>query len=312
MRSMHAEAGLSSVEVIVMAAIMSVLMIMITESMTTLSGVRADQRVQMRVGDVGDDVARRLAKDIDHASRIFTDTPVDIEYLQAMDLGLDPFASGRKLPKLTTNGFFEPDKSGTPETGNVLFLACRIPRVAVKYETIAEYHVQCLVFTVGAPIDVAGNLDLLRWSSDLVVDYWDIADITDPTARADVLVQLYDNGVRFAWDSTSPRASGLFEITAAGGMALLPTDRNVTGAEDVHQSRPFSRRRLRLAANGVEGPHPVPRYAVQSGAFPGGFELKIDGAASGKLVLLRMVTQSKQKLTQPVTGEILRFFSTQG
>ena len=38
------EAGMSAVEIVIMAAIMSLLMIMITESMSTLSGVRKEQR----------------------------------------------------------------------------------------------------------------------------------------------------------------------------------------------------------------------------------------------------------------------------
>ncbi len=306
------QAGLSSVEVIIMATVMSVLMIMVTESMTTLTGVRAEQRTQFRLGDVADGVVRRIEKEVDFAKRIFTDNAIDNDYLAAMDLDFDPIALGRRLPKLTTHGFFEPDAAAQPETGNVLFVARRLPRVAVKYDTIAEYHLQVLQFAAYLPIDVGGHLDLLRWTSDMMVDYWDIVDVADLTARADVLTQLYDNGVRYAWDATSPRVGGLFEITAAGGMTPLAADKQVTGREDAALSRPLGRRRIQIAPNGVLGPHHVPAYAQATGGFPGGFELKVDGAVSGKLVLIRLVTQSTHEATHQVVGEILRFMSTQG
>ncbi len=136
--------------------------------------------------------------------------------------------------------------------------------------------------------------------------------ITDLTARADVLQQLYENGVRYAWDSTAPRATGLFELTSSGGMTPLAVDRLVTGDEDDTLSRPLATRRAQLAANGVAGPHHVPAFATANGMFPSGFEIKVDGGDGGRLLLLRLVVQSARARYETVTTETLRYFSTSG
>lgn len=304
-----AQSGLSTLEVMIMASLMSVLMIMVTESLTTLTGVRADQRAHFKLGDVADQVARRIEQDVNYATRLFTDNAADIEYLQAMGLGFDPLAAGRRLPKLTAQGYFEADKVGNVETGNVLFVARRLPRVEIETDPSATYHAQSLVFVVCMPIDQGGRLDLLRWTSSPVIDYWDVMDITDPSARAEVLAELHQNGVHYAWDSTSPRASGLFEITPAGGLQPLATDKTVAGTEE---ARPFLARRIQIAANGETGTIQVPLYARALAAFPGGVEIKVDGAASGKLVLFRLVTQSTAERAQQIGNELLRFFTTRG
>lgn len=310
-RATAREAGMTSVEIVLMAAVMSVLMIMITESMTTLTGVRSEQRAQIALGDIADKAARRIEQDLGFATRIFTDTPADLDYLHAMDVGIDFAGPLRRLPKLTTHGYFEPDKLGVTETGNVLFLARRLPRAQLETDVLAGHLVQAYVFTLTAPVEVGGRLDLLRWNSDVFVDYWDLAGITDAAAKAELLLQLLEHGIRFAWDPTAPRSSGLFEITDAGGLEAFDADRRVPGAEETGGSRPFAPRHLAIAPNGCEAPHRVPAYARSNGAFPGGFELKIDGAAAGKLVLLRMVTQSTLG-ARVTTSELLRFLTTNG
>jgi hypothetical protein len=305
--------GMSSLEVITMALIMSVLMIMVTESMGTLSGVRSEQRAHFRLDDTADSVASRIKKDIDVAERVFSSSTEDSDYLRAMDFGFDPLAEGARLPKLTTYSYFGPDPISAPETGNILFVARRGPRIAVKWnEAITEFLVQSLSFTVWLPIGDAGHLDLMRWVSEPIVNYWDVHDIDDERAKTDVLSQLYENGIRIAWDPTSPRATGLFEITAAGGLVQIPADRPIPGAEDRAASRPFARRQMQLAPNGTGGEHRVPLYARESGAFPGGFEIKIDGASAGKLLLLRLVARTKPQLARQVSTEIRRYYHTQG
>lgn len=306
------QSGMSTTEVLIMATVMSVLMIMVTESMNTLSGVRSEQRAAFRLGDVADRVARRVERDVDYSTRIFSNSAQDSEYLQAMDVGYDLLGNGARLPQLTANGYFEPDPPGVVETGNVLFVARRGPRVEVKYGMTGQFHVQSLVFVVTAPIPEATSFDLIRWISDPVVDYWDVNEITDPIARVDVLEQLYDNGVRYAWDSTSPRPTGLFEVTPSGTLSQLATDAFVSGGEAVDSSRPFGKRRMRLAGNGKAGRWNVPAYAKADGTFPCGFEIKIDGSAAGKLLMLRMIAESASPTSQDVAVEIQRFFSSQG
>jgi len=48
------------------------------------------------------------------------------------------------------------------------------------------------------------------------------------------------------------------------------------------------------------------------GRLPGGFEIKVDGAEQGKLLLLRMVVEADAPQGRPVRAEARRVLATQG
>jgi len=305
------QAGITMTEVMIMSLVISSLMVVMAESMSTLSGVRVEQKAHFRVGDVAERVASRIRTDVHWATRVFSNSADDQEYLLTMAIGGSIVQQGGRLPSLTHSGYFQADAPGAPETGNVLLLAMRGPKVQLTFGDDATRLVQSLLFVVYASIDDGGRRDLLRWVSEPVVNYWDIVEIQDKKDRREAYRQLTDNGVRLAWDPYGKRATSLFEIDD-DSLELVPPERRVDGREDRANSRPFRVRRMQFAANDSLPGVPVPAYANPASGFQGAFELKIDGASSGKLVLLRFVVASTEPLKRQIWTEIRRFMPTNG
>lgn len=312
MNHRQGQAGMSMIEVMILAVVISLLMVVMTESLASLSTVRIEQKTHFRTGEVADHIARRIQSDVHLATRIFGNGVDDIDYLRSMAIGPGLLRTGRRLPALTQNGFFRVDPETTPETGNVLFLALRGPRVQLQLDGGASRLVQSLQFVIYASVDDGEQLELVRWQSLPVVNYFDITSITDEVARADALQQLADNGVQLAWDPYGKRAGALFELTRSS-LQPLPLESLVQGSEDSADSRPFGMRNMRLAADDSLPAVPIPAYARAASGFHGAFEVKVDGSSSGKLVLLRFVVMSKLPgLKRPIWSEIRRFLPTNG
>lgn len=310
------ESGITLLELMAVSVVMSVLMVMVAESMRTLAGVRGEQRASFTIGDVADRVARRITADVDFTTRVFVANPVDLEYLLALDLGVgvDVRSNGARLPMLTTHGAFAEDPPGVPETGNILFLARLGPRLQLDDAVLDPVHsrIQTFQLCVTAPMSIDGVLDLRRFVSEPLVDYWELIDIADPAQRTDALSQLEEAGIHYAWDPSAPRTTGLFVITEAGELVAMERTDRIPCTEDEAGSRPFSTRHLRLAQNGTTGRFAIPLYARTFGTFPGGFEVKIDGASAGKLLLLRMIVEVDTPQGHTVQTEVRRLLSTKG
>ncbi|MEI6128790.1 MAG: hypothetical protein WCR59_01870 [Planctomycetota bacterium] len=308
----NSESGMSIIEVMILAVVISMLMIVMTESLTTMSSVRMEQKAHFRVGDVADHVARRIQTDVNLAARIFGGNSDDLDYLRSMAIGAALLRSGRRLPSVTQNGFFRPDAEGSVETGNILFLALRGPRVQLQLEGGTARLVQSIQFVIYAPVDDEHHLDLVRWQSQPLVNYFDIIGIKNEVVRADALRQLAENDIQLAWDPYGQRSSALFEI-AGSSLQPVTADRLVQGKEDGADSRPFVMRHMQLPTDQSQIGILLPAYARVASGFHGAFEIKVDGSISGKLVLLRFVVASTQPgLKRHVWSEIHRFLPTNG
>jgi len=280
--------------------------------MSTLSGVRVEQKAHFKVGDVADHVARRIQNDVHYATRVFTDTADDGDYLRSMAIGNTLTRAGCRLPKLTQSGFFRPDPLDVAETGNLLFLALRGPKVQLHFESGSTRIVQPLQFVVYAPVFDGDKLELVRWLGQPMVNYYDVAEIQNPDERTEALQQLAQNDVRVAWDPFGKRAGSLFEITG-NALVPMPMDHVVDGREDSAESRPFVQRHMQLAPNDAIQGIDVPAYGRIGSGFSGGIELKVDGSSSGKLVLLRYVVMSTLPgIKRQIWTEIRRFLPTNG
>jgi len=312
MTNRKAQAGFSSVELIVVAAVMSILMVMVAESMRTLAGVRGEQRASFALGDVSDRVARKLTADVEFAARVFSADATDQKLLTSLELGVDLIASGCRLPKLTSHGAFLPDAPGSLETGNALFVARRGEKLELGGEEGPSSRVQTYEFCVTAPMTGDGGLDLVRFVSDPLLDYAALMDLGDESSRREALRELHEDGLRFAWDPAASSEDTLWSITESGELEPLAAGRKLPCVEDESWSRPFGERRMRIASNGDATKHPAPLYARPVGAFPGGFELKLDGADQGKLLLLRMVVEADSPQGRSVRTEVQRVLATQG
>ena len=307
------QAGFTLPEVAIMSFVMSALLVMIAQSIASLSSVRSDHKQHANIGNVADRIARSVERDVEYATRVFTNTPDDLAYLRATVIGQKLLVQGCRLPTLTNLGLFDHDPPATPQTGCVVFLGTRGARISITFNgTVdSERLVQSLVLVIYAPIvGASGDRDLLRWVSRPMASYWDIAEITDPVQRADAISRLYDSGVRIAWDPDQPRNTGLFELQQGGAMVpLLPTAL-LPGSEDVQLSRLLLQRNMRVAPNGNLPGIQVPEFADVVGAFPGGVEVKVDGAGKGRLLLFRLVIDSTQKQLRHVFSEVRRLINT--
>lgn len=315
MNQRQRESGLSSIELMAVAVVMSVLMVMVAESMRTLASVRGEQKASFTLGDVADRFARRVTADVDLAARVFTNRPEDVEYLAAVqfDSDIDPLSYGGRLPMLTAHGAFEPDPPGVPETGNLLFLARRGPTLQLEGPVLAveHQHVKTFQWVVVVPAVVDKKADLFRFVSDPLVDYWELATLPQ-AQREDALQQLADAGIRCAWDPSAPRTTGLFLVKDGGSLIAMGAADRVRLYEDPTASRPFSTRRLGLVLDESDDRFKVPQYARKNSGFFGSFEVKIDGGDAGKLLLMRLVVETDTPQGHKVRGETRRVLNTRG
>jgi hypothetical protein len=272
-------------------------------------------RLQCETARIGNEAARNIERHVELATRVFTNTTADVAWLRATAIGQGLLANGARLPVLTATGLFDADPAGVPQTGNIVFVASRETDVGVTAELPTgpgTLRFACYRLSIHAPVQTGAGLDLMHWLSEPLLPYWDIQGIADPDLREDVVAEFHDQGFRYAWDPNAPRDTGLFQLQQAGSMiALGPTD-TLDGAEQDSSSRPFGRHGLRIAANGSIDHVRIPEFATAIGSFPGGFETKVDGTASGCLVLVRLVVECTEPLRRRVHGEVRRVISTNG
>jgi type II secretory pathway pseudopilin PulG len=310
------ERGMTMLEVSIMGVVMSLLLVMVSESIAGLSQTRAEQRQRAAIGQVGDRIARQIERDVAFAARVFSASPDGTAYLDSIEIGAALRTSGRRLPTMTSNGLFDRDPAGKAETGNIVLLASRRDRVSVEVEIDDETRTHCTqayVFVVYSTKTLEnGDLDVLRWVSRPLVNYWDAMEIGDERERTAVLARLYDAGIRYAWDPKAARESGLFLLEQAGALSAMPTSVLLAGAEDRQISDSLADRRMRVVPNEGITQLPVPEFATPFGEHPGGFEVKIDGSEQGKLVLLRLVVESLLPHRRRVFGELRRVVDTNG
>lgn len=314
---MHSQqqCGTTMLEIVIMGMVMSLLLVMITQSIASLSKTRAESRTHAELHSVADRYARQIETDVSAAARLFTDTAVDREYLQAMSVGSELIGAGNQLPVLTNVGLFDRDPTGIRETGNIVFLGSRRDRIAVTVDTAtgpATYYAQTYQFTICTTRSNGDRIDALRWVSSPLVAYWDLMEIESELDRTAALTQLRDSGLRYAWDPKADRANGLFAVLAAGAMTPLSPDDRVSGAYDERGVLITASRPMRVVPNQGITQLPVPEFATPAGAFPGGFEVKIDGGPSGKLLLFRMVLESTIANERRVFAEVRRIVLADG
>ena len=305
--------GFTMVEVAVVASVFSALTLLIVQALADLSRSQAFTRGQARIAETADRVMRGLVSDLTFSVRLFADGQIADDYLGSLAYPRATVTADARLPALTDKGYFEPDPSGKLETGNELFLARYVSPVVVtipKGTTTQPMRIDTLAFVVYyLRVGADGNLDLERWGSVPLARQDDIL-MVPVTERQGALAQLYGAGVRYAWDTNAPAASGLFEISSLGTMDPLPSSRKVATDPAQVQASIVGSRQIAVAKNGKVGNYHVPAYASPGVlGFPGGFEVKIDGPPSGKLALLRLVLRSGTGGTNDNFVEVVRMVS---
>ncbi len=315
-RPRSSEAGVSTLELMLVAAVMSILMVMVAESMRTLAGVRGEQRATMHLTDVADRAARRLIADVEYAARVFAADEGGDALFDAMAPAAELRRNGCRQPLLTSHDAFLVDPPGVPETGNVLFLLRRGPKVRAQggYGDSGNHLVQTYEFVATAPAAAApddARRDLVRFVSGPVADALDLLAIADEDERRAVVSELHDEGVAAAWDASAEGRAALLELSRQGDLLPWPDDRLLECGEDAG-TRPLATRAAWLAEDHDSDRRPVPLFARPGAKAFGGFELKLDGGAAGKLLLLRLVVETATPQGRSVTAEMRRLVDTRG
>jgi len=282
---------MNMIETMLVLLTLSIMSAMIINSMRRFTSAHAYSEGQARVTEVGDRIVRQMSDDATFASHVFTTSGYAAAYLAKCDLaGLSLFNPAP--PVATEKGYFEKDVAGTPTTGNYLFMAkAGEPFVAdLSGDRSRIVSVDTFRFVLHAPVNLGGqSVDVARWVSQRVARLADIERVSSSVERTVLGQKLYDKGFRFAWEAGRPTGTGLMAIAASGSLYTpLPSERIPYDRAELRPAM-LKLQRMALATNGMLPNVAVPAYAIAQGGFPGGFEVKVDGNALGRMILVRLV-----------------------
>ncbi|MDD5260021.1 MAG: prepilin-type N-terminal cleavage/methylation domain-containing protein [bacterium] len=260
----------------------------------------------------------RLGRVISLNKRIFSGGSAnDLAFLARINFGSDPVPkASSKLPQISVSGVLSPNESGfDPQIfGNSLFFATfGQPVVAinildssgaahnVRIDTYSFQYYYINLSQNQAFRGQGGRNRLVGWHSQPYADYSQISRLTDTVEKENLVIYLYNAGYRFAWlPSAAQVTNAFFRINSNGttpahsthlitkGSIEFPLD-VVTGVSG--WSFPVG-----IAFN--SGPSfaikiPVPVFAQANNDFPGGLEIAVTGANTGRKIFMRLVLASQ-------------------
>ena len=230
------------------------------------------------------------------------------------------------LPTVSENDIIRPDTVGNEITGNSLFFAKFAWTDRFECSSSNEYLVDVYrwVYYYLSPEDGgpdpshAIGLNIVRVSSEPMIDAGSVDRIEDPDDQKEVLLHLF-YGTPDADGVTHDKAE---VVWLRGGLpAVLGTLRHIDGTDGSLSDTPLyprletwnvmredeavtgllSYRHHSVASNYARDSFGVGRYAIESnsgGGFPHGLEIQVVGPSSARQVLIHMVNSSTQRTGQ--------------
>lgn len=287
------ECGISLTEIGFAVCLIFVLSVLIVSSLAQLSRTQAHTRGQAHVAAVADGVARALEADAALADRVFGFGTTSQAYLARLDWNQSELLTGSRLPLLCDRGYFDQDPPTVVETGNMLFVVRSAGVCLAELNppglTPDVVRVDLFRFVLYHAADTSRGLDLRRWCSVPFANHSDLANVVDPNRRAAVGLRLLQQGVQHALEVDQPVAQALWRFESSGELVRMESTEKIPAQPEECRDSLLGLRRVALARNGAALPGlAVPRYAKADRQFPGGFEVKWDGPATGRLILLRL------------------------
>lgn len=305
--------GTSVPEVTVTLALISVISLIFFEMYVGMmrAGMFMESHNDLSVNS--QQVLNKMRREIIQSRIIFQDDTTGNGYLNAISLpaGFDLYSDSR-LPTIDPNGTFEPDTSGDEKVGNILLMARQLRPMELPLDHDGDASTDDIDFLTDVyrfemfylaensgrrfrPFD--HYLDLIKVQSYIYADYFQLNGLS--TANRDALAaELYNAGVTRAWDPTKTVGTGVYSIASSGAMTQVANPS--LDVEKVHSMFPqFKGGSVSGNINytvGMQSTPPltttvlIPRFAIASNNFPGGFEVQMIGPTGARKVMARLVT----------------------
>lgn len=298
----RSESGVTLIEGVIVVMMVAILSIMIFQSVRSLAGTQTYSRDQGTVVDLSERVLEHVVRDARYAVRVLCASSEDDDYRAAIDLPTGMIFPSSAYPSFSDDGIFKQDASGAPRTGNLFVAFCAQPTMTLDLSFARDgsdlfrvdmYRVVAYFITERED----DGLDLARWCSQPLARWADLASISDVGRRSLVGQRLLEQGVMMTWDCRSDASEAFQLIDPVTGVLIPVVTPLAVVVEDPAQSIPrmFEAKRAEIAPNGSGSSRVrVPLYAIPSGDFPAGFEIKIDGSGMGRLMCVRIVSAMRR------------------
>lgn len=262
----------------------------------------------------------RLSRILSLNKRLFSSgSAKDLAYLARLNITADPSPlTASKLPLISVSGVLSPnDPDFDPSImGNCLFFAGYAnPVIATNIQDSSSvshtlridtygFHYYYLNFDQAMKFPAqAGRNMLVGWHSQQYADYSQIETISDTVEKKSLVQYLYNSGYRYAWMPSEVDVGDAFYGLNSGGNTF-PDSNHVIAKKSIEF--PFN---MTTGLMGWTYPHGiafnttgnfaikdnVPLFAQVNGDFPGGFEIGIIGANTGRSIFIRLVLAAQSK-----------------
>ena len=259
--------------------------------------------------------------------RIFNNTTADNAFLAMADLSAAPAKlTGSALPTIQPVGTLAIGTTDftSADVGNCLFFTNNdsMPTLLGGTSTVKvdvyRFNYYYLTSVNPKPLRAAETYRVVEWQSIQFADYDQVTAVpTTNNRQQNMAAALYAMGIQYAWDSNQTTATSAFykfnsagaiSSASGGGSFTIPMYRNkvltsmMTGVIIGGFNYGVSSNSSLWTTPAC--PKTVPLYGVASGKFPGGFEVAITGASSGRSVLLRSVLVAQGSMNMIIADDL--------
>ena len=323
----NSQRGFSLMEITVVLAIVSVVMILVYSLIEETMQVTMFNESHNELTILSQSAVNTLQSEVQQAKLAFEENTLGVAYRNGLTLPAEVTVwADSRFPLFASSGDVEPDAASESFTGNSLLLARQLAPLTITYEDEDGNDVEFLAdryrfeYFYLARSDAASfsgsgmTMDLLMSRSGEYADYFQLDSLDDEVRPRVVQKLLDDTELTRAWDPGAPIDAAFYTLAGAVDGEF---DTPIHGAKIpmVHTTtllRPFSGagdREHRLAGGvGISGnieysvafgsfelPVPTRVFAQPDPAnpgFPSGFEVKIAGPARNRKVMTRIVLMS--------------------
>lgn len=304
-RTAARQGGFAYLEVIAVVGVIALFSSMIVEALQRYSGSQGYYRGQAKARSVADRIMESVIDDANRAVRVFRDDDVGRSYLASLEVGSWKGLIGSLLPAGSNRGYMTRDEPDATETGNALLMACVEGPLLINVGSRNARFDRVVFVEYALTEAVGGGLDIWRWESVAVARYQELQSMTDALERETAMSKLAANGVEYAWDPSPNATIRFYAFGFDGALTPLSSSFRIPRNDERSIDGMAAATRFRVAPNNAPIPLPVPFYALAENGFPHGFEVKIDGDGTGRMIALRLVLVGANGQNHAEAGQLV-------